>query len=69
MTNPMVIEITARDNRLGWWGQFHHYREEFPCYSSDYIHKAMEMVADYESIVSVTVDGKRCYTREGYGRA
>lgn len=69
MPNPMVIEITARDNRLGWWGQLRHIRDEFSSYSSDYIHKAMEMVADYETIVSVTVDGMRCYTREGYGRA
>ena len=69
MHNPMVIEITARDNRLGWWGQLRHIREEFPSYSHDYINKAMGMVADYEAIVSVTVDGRRCYTREGYGRA
>ena len=66
MPKPMVVEITARDNRLGWWGQYHHYREEFPCYSSDYIHKAFEMLADYETPVRITVDGKLAYKREGY---
>lgn len=69
MAKAMVIEITARDNRLGWWGQLRHIREEFHSYSLDYIHQAMEMLADYETPVSITVDGRLVYKREGYCHA
>lgn len=56
-----IVEVTTRDNRLGWWGLFHHY--SFTIENSDDVGEIFDKLASYETPVSITVNGMRVYTR------
>lgn len=58
-----IAKVTARDNRLGWWGLFHHY--EFHIDSFDKIvDEIFDRLQSYETPVVVCVDGRTVYRRE-----
>lgn len=63
MRNTSIVEVTCRDNRLGWWGMLHHY--SFTIENNDRVGEIFDKLANYETPVSITIDGRRVYPREG----
>lgn len=64
MPNAISVEVTARDNRLGWWGTFHHYQFSVDSIN-DICSKVFDKLHSYETPERIVVDGRTVYTR-GY---